>query len=65
MVMPPTSGIAPLWCLRSFGLSTKPICLAILRIVNSVTKEKKKTKLSSMNMFIMTLISLKYKEKTC
>lgn len=47
MEMPPTSGMEPLWNLRSFGLSTKLIFLATLRNKNSDDKEKKKRKAKS------------------
>ncbi|CAH6794980.1 hypothetical protein VCHA28O22_100053 [Vibrio chagasii] len=50
MDIPPTNGTAPLWSFLAFGLSTKPMLLANLRIKNSEEQEKKPTKDNSNNM---------------
>lgn len=47
--IPPTSGMAPWWCLRALGLSTRPIFLANLRIMKIVAREKKNKKERSRN----------------
>lgn len=50
IAIPPTNGIAPVWCFLALGLSTKPIDFATFRIRNNEAKEKKLTNDSSNNM---------------